>query len=167
MSHKARNAAAVVLILISFALLVPGLMLPALTVDITPNLPFFGKQQIYHVTRSILGTVKNLWETGYHLVSALILLFSVIVPFVKGLLLLAVAAFKRAPWRGPAFRLVDAIGKWSMADVFVMGILLAYLAVGSAEGVNAQLHRGFWFFLGYCLFSVASAQLMRVREEAA
>ena len=49
-----------------------------------------------------------------------------------------------------------------MADVFVMGIFLAYLATGAAVGVTAQLHEGFWYFLGYCLLSVASAQMMRV-----
>lgn len=167
MASKGRNIAAVVLILASFALLVPGLARPALTIDISPTLPFFGKQELYHQTRSILGTVRNLYDTGNRLVSGLILLFSVIVPFAKGLLLLAVLAFPAARWRLSVFRFVGRIGKWSMSDVFVMGILLAYLAVGAASGVTAALHEGFWCFLGYCLLSVASAQLMSVRGEEA
>jgi uncharacterized paraquat-inducible protein A len=161
MRPKIANTAALILILASFACLVPGLYRPALTLDISPTIPFFGKMAIYHVTRSILGTVHNLYDTGNPLVASLILLFSVIVPFAKGLSLLYVMAFRKAPYRMAIFRFVGLIGKWSMSDVFVMGIFLAYLATGAATGVTAELHDGFWFFLGYCLLSVASAQLMR------
>jgi paraquat-inducible protein A len=166
MPHKARNLTAIALILASFALLVPGLARPALTIDVSPTLPLFGKQELYHQTRSIIGTVRNLYDTGNLVVAGLILLFSVIVPFAKGLSLLAVLAFPGARWRHGAYRFVGAIGKWSMADVFTMGILLAYLAVGATSGVTAELHAGFWCFLGYCLLSVASAQLMRIPEAA-
>lgn len=162
MGTRTANVIALILILASFACLVPGLWLPALTLDITPVLPFLGKMTLYNQTRSIIGTVRNLYDTGNLLVAGLILLFSVIVPVAKGLSLLYVLALKNAPFRLPLLRFVSAIGKWSMADVFVMGIFLAYLATGAAVGVTAQLHRGFWYFLGYCLLSVASAQCMRV-----
>lgn len=162
MRPRIANLPALSLILASFACLVPGLYRPALTLDISPVLPFLGKMALYHQTRSILGTIRNLYDTGNLLVAGLILLFSVVVPFAKGLALLYVMALERAPLRLPLFRFVSAIGKWSMADVFVMGIFLAYLATGAAVGVTATLHEGFWFFLGYCLLSVASAQLMRV-----
>src|SRR6185369_16006722 len=156
-----RNAAALLLILASFACLAPGLSRPALTLDISPVLPFLGKVPIYHQTRSILGTVRNLYDTGNLLVAGLILLFSVIVPCVKALAMLYALAFRRAPGRRFAHRFVSLIGKWSMADVFVMGIFLAYLAAGSAAGVTAQLESGFWYFLAACLLSVASAQVLR------
>jgi paraquat-inducible protein A len=162
MAPRITNTIALILILASFACLVPGLWLPALTLDISPVLPFLGKMALYHQTRSIIGTVRNLHETGNLLVAGLILLFSVIIPFSKGVILLYVMTLRKAPFRRPLYRFVSAIGKWSMADVFVMGIFLAYLATGAAVGVTAQLHEGFWYFLGYCLLSVASAQLMRV-----
>jgi uncharacterized paraquat-inducible protein A len=161
MNPRAANWAAVILILASFACLAPGLARPALTLDITPVLPFLGKTPIFHQTRSILGTVRNLYDTGYLLVAGLILLFSVVVPFAKGLALLYVLVPWRAPGRHRVYRFVSLIGKWSMADVFAMGILLAYLAAGAAVGVFAALHDGFWFFLASCLLSVASAQVMR------
>lgn len=167
MKNRGANIVAVGLILASFACLVPGLIRPALTLDITPNLPFLGRVPIYHQTRSIIGTVRNLYDTGNLLVAGLILLFSVIVPFAKGLSLLYVLAWKSAPGRGPIYRFVGLIGKWSMSDVFVMGIFLAYLATGAANGVTAALHDGFWFFLAYCLLSVLSAQIMRLERSAA
>jgi paraquat-inducible protein A len=164
MHPRNANAIALILILASFACLVPGLYRPALTLDISPTLPFLGKMQIFHQTRSILGTIRNLHDTGNTLVAGLILLFSVAIPFAKGLTLLYVLALKRAPYRQALHRFVGWIGKWSMADVFVMGIFLAYLAAGAAEGVTAKLEPGFWWFLGYCLLSVSSAQFMRVAE---
>jgi paraquat-inducible protein A len=162
MPSRAANAAALALIVASFACLAPGLTLPALTLDISPVLPFLGKMAIFHQTRSVLGTVRNLYDTGNALVAGLILLFSVVVPCAKGLALLYALAFRRAPGRHAVHRFVGLIGKWSMADVFVMGIFLAYLAAGSANGVTADLEAGFWWFLAACLLSVASAQLMRL-----
>lgn len=156
------NIPALILILASFACLAPGLVRPALTLDISPVLPFLGKVPIYHQTRSIVGTVRNLYDTGNTLVAGLILMFSVIVPCAKGLALCYALAFRRAPGRRAVHRFVGLIGKWSMADVFVMGIFLAYLAAGSAAGVTAQLESGFWYFLAACLLSVASAQVLRL-----
>ncbi len=167
MASRTANVIALILILASFACLVPGLWFPALTLDISPVLPFLGKTALYHQTRSIIGTIRNLYDTGNLVVAGLILLFSVVVPFAKGLSMLCVLAFKKAPFRMRLFRFVSAIGKWSMADVFVMGIFLAYLATGAAVGVTAELHEGFWYFLGYCLMSVASAQFMRVEAAPA
>lgn len=161
---RIRNPLAIALILASFACLVPGLVRPALTLDISPILPFLGKMAIFHETRSILGTVENLWKTGNLLVAGLILAFSVVVPVAKGLALLYVLAWKAAPARMAVYRFVSLIGKWSMADVYVMGIFLAYMAAGAAQGVTAKLHEGFWCFLAYCLLSVTSAQVMHVEE---
>jgi hypothetical protein len=54
-----------------------------------------------------------------------------------------------------------------MADVFVMALIVAYLA-GSASGqmgdlltMDARLEEGFWFFLAYCLFSIASTAMVK------
>ena len=53
-----------------------------------------------------------------------------------------------------------------MADVFVIAVFLAFLA---AKGIredtglvsfDASLGSGFYFFLGYCILSVASAQIL-------
>ena len=53
-----------------------------------------------------------------------------------------------------------------MADVFVMAMLVAYMA-GSASGemgelltMDSQLEVGFYYFLAYCLFAIAAGSLM-------
>ena len=58
------------------------------------------------------------------------------------------------------------MSKWSMADVFVIAIFIAFLA---AKGIredtglvnfDAVVGTGFYYFLGYCLLSILSAQIL-------
>ncbi len=130
-----------------------------------------GRIPAYHKTRSILGTVQELFRSGNALVGFLVMLFSVIVPLVKGALLLAALALRRGPWPARATQVANLISKWSMADVFVVAVIVAYLAAQATQNMgeifvlDARFGAGFWFFLGYCLLSIASAQLMPARRE--
>jgi hypothetical protein len=126
-----------------------------------------GQMEAYRNTRSIWGTAAELARTGNLPVSILIVFFSLVIPTFK-LLLQAVSLFVgSAALRGPMLSLNAALSKWSMADVYVMAMLVAYMA-GSASGhmgdlliMNATLEPGFYFFLAYCLFSIAATSLLR------
>jgi len=130
-----------------------------------------GRVTVYDNTRSIWGTVEELARTGNLAVALLIVLFSLVIPVFK-LLLQAVALMPASgALRQPLLRLNAALSKWSMADVFVMAMLVAYMA-GRASGqmgdllqMEARLESGFWFFLAYCLFSIGASALVR-REYA-
>jgi hypothetical protein len=128
-----------------------------------------GELLLYETTRSIWSTTRKLAETGNLLVAVLIVLFSVVIPTLKLLLQLASMFIPSVRWRESLLWLNGVLSKWSMADVFVMALLVAYM-VGSASeqmgdlNMQAQLQAGFWFFLGYCLFAVASSALLR-REQ--
>lgn len=121
-------------------------------------------------TQSILGTAKSLFDTGHKPVAGLILLFSVIVPVFKGLLTLATLLPLAPTWQSRLNTTAAAISKWSMADVFVVAIFVAYLASNGLEGssdlvqFNAQLGPGFWFFVGFCLLSILATQLITWRN---
>ena len=126
-----------------------------------------GQLEAYHNTRSIWGTVEELAETGNLPVALLIVFFSLVIPVFKLLLQLVSLALGDGALRRSVLWLNASLSKWSMADVFVMGLLVAYMA-GSASGqmgdlltMDAQLERGFWFFLAYCLFSIVAGILMR------
>jgi uncharacterized paraquat-inducible protein A len=93
--------------------------------------------------------------------------FSLVIPVFKLLLQSCSLFIERADLRGPLLTLNAALSKWSMSDVFVMGLLVAYMA-GSASGqmgdmltMYASLEPGFYYFLTYCLFSIAAGILMR------
>ncbi len=131
-----------------------------------------GSIPAYHKTRSILGTVSELFRSGNPLVGFLVMLFSVIVPVAKGLLLLAGGVLRPGPWRRRVLHFSGLISKWSMADVFVVAVIVAYLAarathdMGEIFTLDARFGPGFWFFLGYCLLSIVSAQLMPAQPAA-
>ena len=120
----------------------------------------------YETTRSIWGTVQELASTGNLPVALMIVFFSVVIPLFKLCLQAVALAMPKAEWRSPLWWLNARLSKWSMADVFVMGLLVAFMA-GSASGqmgdmltMDAQLEVGFYYFLAYCLFSVLAGGLL-------
>jgi hypothetical protein len=126
---------------------------------------------VYEQTRSIIGSVKQLYKVGSPVPATLILLFSVIVPLGKGALVAWAAFMADGTRRRRTLAFVESIAKWSMADVFVVALFIAYLAAqatqtptGSAAAAppliafTAHFGQGFYWFAAYCLFSLASQQ---------
>ena len=126
-----------------------------------------GQLQAYSSTRSIWGTVDKLYRTNNLPVAFLIVFFCLIIPVFKLLLQIASLFINRSAWREPLLKFNGALSKWSMSDVFVMGLLVVYMA-GSASGqtgnlltMQAELEPGFYYFLAYCLFSIAAGTVMQ------
>ena len=158
-----RNIIALLLILTSFALLIPGLIKPLITISAFFEL-LGNRTELFSQTRSIVQTVKSLHQSGDDFVAGLILLFSVIIPFGKGILLLTVMLLRDAAAKLNIFKFVGAISKWSMADVFVVGVFVAFLAAKANSNLDAKLETGFYYFAAYCLLSIASHQFMTVAK---
>ncbi|MFQ6372296.1 paraquat-inducible protein A [Shewanella sp. YIC-542] len=202
------NWKALLLLLLSLGLLVPGVTLPVLTLDghvektklsaagiemiaqsvgqdsadtkqHTRNLlgmvagllgmdQLQGEVAVFHKSRSIWGTVTELQQHGHVLVALLVALFSVVIPAIKLLLLLASVALPlRAGARRNLTLITDVIAKWSMADVFVVALIISFMAGDASAGMgdmvrtSARFEAGFWFFLGYCLLAIAGQMLLR------
>jgi hypothetical protein len=142
---------------------------PQITASLQKNM---GEVEVYEQTRSILGSVRRLYEVGSPVPATLILLFSVIVPLVKAALV-AWAVF----WAGDRHRqrtlaFVETIAKWSMADVFVVALFIAFLAARASAtpsqgpgatpaliAFSAHFGPGFYWFAAYCVVSIASQQI--------
>ncbi len=135
------------------------------------NMEVTGTVEAYNKTRSILGTIEELFDNGFALVAFLVALFSIIIPVLKGLMMLF-SYFKIDPALSLVLRNASGlISKWSMADVYVVGVFVAYLAANAVQkeggllSFNATLGSGFYFFLAYCVLSVLSAQLLQESEK--
>ena len=128
---------------------------------IKASVNMFGlKAELFNETRSIWETVTSLNEQGYALVAFLIVTFSVVIPVLKGLTILFT-------WLWPSdlrWRIVAAISKWSMVDVFVVGILVAFLTAKATAEMQATLLDGFWWFLSFCILSIISGQLLALHR---
>lgn len=172
----------------AMALLACGVLTPMLEVEAQiAQLRFmlmgypveFENEVFYFQSKSILDVVSILTdrdEADMVLVGILLMTFSVIFPALK---LLASIAYIYSParlrqWRAVRFFALKS-GKWSMADVMVIAIFMAYIgfngmissqldliARGAASaGVDVlttngtDLQPGFFMFLAFCLFSLA------------
>lgn len=160
-----RNLLSFILIIVSLFCLYPGLTKPIILIHIGAKIPMLGEFELFERTQSVLESIDSLFETNNDLVAWLILIFSVVVPILKAVILLIVLAFKKLKFRKHLYRFVSLIGKWSMADVFVVGVLLAFLATGENESIRAELFEGFNYFAAYCIISIIGIQLMDIKQE--
>ena len=166
----------------ALALFVPGILLPifSLNMDIIADISG-ATMTTQAVTKelSILTTVEELWHDNRLLVAFLILFFSVLIPIFKTFMVMLAYFKKTTNLEKRLITFVNAIGKWSMADVFVVAIFLAVLSTNQAETQSAQqialfgfkidfivgsetisnIGTGFYFFTGYCLLSLLSTNL--------
>jgi len=137
------------LILATFATLMAGLLLPMIEIDARiSSIRFtllgepvvFEDQVLYYKSKSILQVV-NLMLTQHRLdvlfVGLLVLLFSVLFPICK--LLSSVGYLYSPKLRANRFInfMIFRTGKWSMADVMVIAIFMAY--IGFSGIISEQL----------------------------
>jgi hypothetical protein len=130
-----------------------------------------GEVEVYQQTRSIVGSVRQLYDVGSPIPATLILLFSVIVPVTKAVLVALAVVMRSAALRLRTLAFVEAIAKWSMADVFAVALFIVFLAAQATQqppsapeaappllAFSAHFGPGFYWFAAYCLFSLASQQ---------
>jgi paraquat-inducible protein A len=90
---------------------------------------------------TILGGVRELLELGMWPLAALVFFASVAVPVLKliGLSVLLISTHCGTSWalhdRTVLYRIVDAIGRWSMIDIFMESILVALVQFGQLASV--------------------------------
>lgn len=159
------NKFALALIIASFAFLIPGLILPLITIKASVSMMGF-HAELFNETKSILETVSSLYSDGHWFVSVLVMLFSVIVPVTKSIMLWGVMLHPSILWRTRLHKMINIISKWSMADVYVVGLFVAFLSMQASKNMTAELHEGFYYFTAYCLLSIASTQILSVPIEA-
>ncbi|WP_424139730.1 paraquat-inducible protein A [Roseomonas chloroacetimidivorans] len=94
---------------------------------------------------TILGGVQEFIETGFWPLALIVFLASVAIPMLKlcGLALMLVGIHRRSATRlrdrTRLYRLVEAIGRWSMIDVFVVSVLISLVRFGVIASITAQV----------------------------
>jgi paraquat-inducible protein A len=93
-------------------------------------------------SHTLLGGIHELWMAGDWHLAVIVFVASMAVPVLKLLivLLLAVTSQRRSRWRSleraRLYRLVEAVGHWSMLDVFVVVLLVGMIHFGPVAGVQ-------------------------------
>lgn len=109
------------------ALYIPSHLLPVMTVvelgDVTHN--------------TIMGGMMQFWRTGAYPIAIVIFVASILIPLLKILALswLCAAATGRVhpspAMLGKVYWFTELLGRWSMIDIFVVGILVSVVQLGN------------------------------------
>jgi hypothetical protein len=189
--HRLTGIQSVLLLLASLCLLLGGITTPMIDLEARIDLLLFqlmGEQVkftdniIFFQSKSITDVVRILMEEGtlpMIFVGCLVFLFSIIFPSLKLIssLLYAYDVGRLREHRLIRFFVIKS-GKWSMADVMVVAIFMAYIGFNgiigsqlddltlSAKPVEifttngTRLLGGFYLFLLFCISSLALSEIL-------
>jgi paraquat-inducible protein A len=121
------------LVIAAFIFYIPANLLPITTVI------SLGKAQ----SDTIMSGVIYFILTGMWPIALVIFIASIFVPLVKLLILtfLLISVQRKWQWRPKdrtrLYRITEAIGRWSMTDIFVVTILVALVKLGSLATIEA------------------------------
>ncbi|CAF3458083.1 unnamed protein product [Rotaria socialis] len=157
--RRIRNWASHGLTILSLIFLIPGLVCPMLIVHIYLNVP--GTRILLETQkRGVITTVSYLFKRGGYFPGTLVVIFSILIPFTKAFLLLLMNFVHNRKYNYFVYTLIRDWGKWSMTDVFVTVIFLSFFASLLVADIDATILPGFYFFLTYCIISLAATQTM-------
>lgn len=127
-------------------------------IDISPELE--GKFYHYYQCKSVMDVIHLLFEAKNYTVAVAILLFSIIFPIVKLLVSFTAMAFPKTHRFVIMQTIIHKLGKWSMADVFVVAMFLSYLAFQNMSDqveTDARILPGLYYFLAFSALSISSS----------
>ena len=145
--------------------LVIGLLAPMLSIVAQREVPMLGEVVLRYESKAILATVYSLAEKQHWLIALALALTSVLIPIGK-LLLAAMATVGGGGLSAQSRRCVHLIGRWSFTDVFVVAVLLAFMAGDAGDSTNAWVGHGLWFFAGYAVLSWLVTQQLDTKPDA-
>lgn len=132
---------------VSTALIVTGLILPSVWKwDVLGGTDY-----------NLLGVIQTLFDAGLYILGAVVFLFSGVFPLAKTIT--AAIIFRRgAPPTPRLARLLNALGKWSMLDVFLAAVLIGLTQAATYIGV--EIRAGLYYFAaGVLLNNLATMRL--------
>jgi hypothetical protein len=165
-----------VLVLLAAAFLIAAFWLPFMHAEFTLALPSWMPRPLAaHVREWLIakgrlpvgdhylwGVIRNLFTAREYLVGWAILLFSVVFPVSKiilGMLLTAGAHWVSTELRGRLLRILAVTAKWSMADVFIVGMIIVFF---KADGFHFTFtaRPGIYCYAAAALLSSAAVSLI-------
>jgi paraquat-inducible protein A len=109
------------LLIAAYVLYVPANLLPVMTTSSA-----FGSQK-----DTIMSGIVYLWQSGSWPLAVIVFIASITVPLAKllALTVLVVSVQRKSAWsplqRTRLYRMVEAVGRWSMLDIYVATLLAA------------------------------------------
>jgi len=127
------------------------------------NKTFEGRTYYLYQNKSVFQLIELLFKGGNILVGTCLVLFSIGFPLLKLGASLIVFIQPQTNFANKSVRLIKALGKWSMADVFISAV---FLAVFSFSNMNSGVETtsstliGLYFFLAFVILSIISSTFL-------
>jgi hypothetical protein len=182
----------IISVLVSLVVLFAGITAPMIEIDArfqTVNLVLVGEhiafndQVIFFQSKSILQVIGILFDTGKvdsYVVGLLILVFSIVFPVGKLISTQIYLAGSESTRKNKILKFFAfKSGKWSMADVYVIAVFMAYIgfqgilnnqlsnlnmetdSLVSISTNKTSLQPGFIIFIGFVLFSLMLSSILK------
>ena len=137
-----------------------ALFAPLLMMTVYSSIPMLGEVTLSYESKSIYSTIVKLFRQSNYLVGTLVLLFSVLIPFMKSILITTYGFLKETGFGGYMVAFIEKIGKWSMADVFIVAVLVVFFSTQQDIHTSLKIETGLYFFVGYVLLSMLGSTLL-------
>lgn len=126
-SHRKSNKAAWSLLIAAAVLLIPANVLPIMSMRTIGG----GSKS------TILGGVADLVSNGFWGIAAIVFIASILVPFAKlGGLAWLLSLKSETAHSGKTYRYLEFIGRWSMLDIFLIGVLAGLVDFGIIASIR-------------------------------
>lgn len=135
--------------------------LTALIFYFPANIYPFMTIEMYGRTNSstIWSGIVSLAEGGSWLIAIVVFLASMLIPFIKLLILfylsLSAGSAKYSNFKIKLYKVVEAIGRWSMLDIFLLAVMIAIMKLGKWTTVEAEV--GAPLFLMVVIFTMLAS----------
>lgn len=140
---------------ISLALTISGLLLYILS-NIFPLLGLRAQNVEYEL--HLLGASLAFWEQDYQIIAVLVVLNIIVFPLLELFSLLVVLLTIRFAWKPRVaivlYRWMRELKPWGMLEVFMLGILVSVVKLGSMA--TLIIGPAFWSFVGLVVVMAAA-----------
>jgi paraquat-inducible protein A len=140
-----------------------GILAPAMVIWTAPSIPMETGNLEFVVQHQVRGIAAIIWELftgGHYIIGGFLFLFSIVTPLTKATLTFVATGSHSKALNYRIGEFLHTIGKWSMADVFVAAVLLSLYALKFQEATKSIPCLGIYYFIGYCLLSLTTTELM-------
>ena len=120
---------------------------------------------------TILGGIVHLWEHGSYPIAVIIFVASILIPLLKFLVLIYLLISVKYPLgkdkkvdKHKLYYMTEAVGPWSMIDVFVVAILAALIHLANVEIVAGTAATAFAISVFFTLLAAHAFDERLIKE---
>jgi len=152
------------MLLVTVVALVTGWFAPILAIVAYQDIPVLGQTVFQFESKSIVSALLKLYESGQVAIAVVIFVFTLLTPIFKSIMMAVVLFSQSFHFSQKSIKVLKAIGKWSMLDVFVIAILVTYFTTKSGGATDATLQIGVYYFVTYVISSMLLTYLINIKD---